>query len=65
MTPQANVSLLVERRLSLLLEDDLDAVEEAAVQLQPLLPGILVDVFVQEHPQVLEVEDFAEAIEVR
>lgn len=61
--PKANVSLLVERRLSLLLEDDLDAVEEAAVQLQPLLPGILVDVFVQEHPQVLEVEDFAEAIE--
>lgn len=35
------------------------------MQLQPLLPGILVDVFVQEHPQVLEVEDFAEAIEVR
>jgi hypothetical protein len=61
---QANISLLIERRLSLLLEDDLDAVAAAAVRLQGLLPGLGVDAFVEAHPQVLEVDDFAEAIEV-
>jgi hypothetical protein len=40
-------------------------VQAAAGRLLALLPGISVDVFVQEHPQVLEVDDFAEAIEVR
>jgi hypothetical protein len=62
---QANISLLVERRLSLLLEDDLDEVEAAAGRLRGLLPGIMVDTFVEAHPQVLEVDDFAAAIEVR
>jgi hypothetical protein len=61
---QANISLLVERRLSLLLEDDLEEVEAAAGRLRGLLPGILVDTFVEAHPQVLEVDDFAIAIEV-
>lgn len=61
--PKANISLLIERRLSLLLEDDLNAVAAAAVRLQGLLPGLGVDAFVAAHPQVLEVDDFAEAIE--
>jgi hypothetical protein len=46
MLLQANISLLVERRLSLLLEDDLDEVEAAAGRLRSLLPGVLVDTFV-------------------
>jgi hypothetical protein len=37
---QANISLLIERRLSLLLEDDLDAVE-AARRISIVLPGVL------------------------
>ncbi|KAF6256115.1 hypothetical protein COO60DRAFT_1640964 [Scenedesmus sp. NREL 46B-D3] len=60
---QANISALVERRLSLLLEDDLGEVEAAAARLCDLLPGILVDTFVEAHPQVLEVRDFEAAIE--
>jgi hypothetical protein len=38
---QANISLLVEWRLSLLLEDDLVQVEAAAGRLSSLLPGVL------------------------
>jgi hypothetical protein len=63
---QANASALVGNRLTLLLEDDLAEVAAARVRLAQLLPGnVCVDRFVEAHPQVLEVDDFAAALEVR
>jgi hypothetical protein len=60
------VSALVTSRLTLLLEEDLDEVQEAAGRLRHLLAasGVLVDAFVEAHPQVLYVDDFATALEV-
>lgn len=62
---QANASALVGNRLSLLLEDDLDDVQAAAAKLQTLLPSIVVDKFVECYPQVLDIEDFELALQVR
>lgn len=64
-TQQANASALVGNRLTLLLDDDLDEVAAAAVRLQALLPGITVDKFVEYYPQVLDVDDFEAALQVR
>lgn len=50
--------------MSLLLEDDLDEVEAAVGRLRVLLPHVLVDRFVEAHPQVLDVRDFEQALEV-
>lgn len=63
--PQANASALVGNRLSLLLDDDLDEVAAAAVTLKELLPNITVDKFVEYYPQVLDIDDFELALQVR
>ncbi|WIA10616.1 hypothetical protein OEZ85_010798 [Tetradesmus obliquus] len=61
--PQANTSNMVNNRLTLLLDDDLDAVAAAAVRLRQLLPQIHVDRFVEGFPLVLDVDDFELALE--
>lgn len=63
--PQANASALVGNRLSLLLDDDLDEVAAAAVRLKELLPNITVDKFVEYYPQVVDIDDFELALQVR
>jgi hypothetical protein len=63
--PQANASALVGNRLSLLLDDDLDEVAAAALRLAELLPHITVDKFVEYYPQVLDIDDFELALQVR
>lgn len=55
---------MVNNRLTLLLDDDLDAVAAAAVRLRQLLPQIHVDRFVEGFPLVLDVDDFELALEV-
>eukprot|EP00878_Enallax_costatus_P007271 GHUV01007617.1.p1 GENE.GHUV01007617.1~~GHUV01007617.1.p1 ORF type:complete len:336 (+),score=49.15 GHUV01007617.1:280-1287(+) len=61
--PQADISYLVSSRLSLLLEEDLDVIAGSVARLRVLLPQVLVDKFVEAHPQVLDVQDFERAIE--
>jgi hypothetical protein len=56
---------LVGNRLSLLLDDDLDEVQAAATKLKDLLPSITVDKFVEYYPQVLDIDDFELALQVR
>lgn len=55
---------MVNNRLTLLLDDDLDQVAAAAVHLRQLLPQLLVDKFVEAFPLVLDVDDFELALEV-
>jgi len=62
---QANASALVGNRLTLLLEDDLDEIEAAAARLRALLPNLIVDKFVEYYPQVLDIDDFELALQVR
>lgn len=62
---QANASALVGNRLTLLLEDNLDEIEEAAARLRVLLPNLVVDKFVECYPQVLDIDDFELALQVR
>lgn len=62
---QANASELVGRRLSLLLDEDLDEVQANAERLKVLLPNITVDKFVEWYPQVLDIDDFELALQVR
>lgn len=64
MVLQADISQLVASRLSLLLEEDLDEVEAAVARLRVLLPHLFVDKFVEAHPQVLDVQDFEQALKV-
>jgi len=59
---QANTIEMVNNRLGLLLEDDLDQVAAAAERLSQLLPGILIDKFVEAFPMVLDVEEFEMAL---
>lgn len=59
---QANASSMVSNRLSLLLDDDLDQLTQAAQRLRELLPQIHVDRFVEAYPLVLDVEDFEMAL---
>jgi hypothetical protein len=61
--PDADIAALVGGRLSLLLDEDLDAVAAAAARLRALLPGLRVDRFVQAFPAVLDVEDFERALD--
>ncbi|KAF8068392.1 hypothetical protein HT031_002081 [Scenedesmus sp. PABB004] len=61
--PQANTAEMVNNRLTLLLDDDLDAVAAAAGRLRALLPGLHVDRFVEAFPLVLDVDDFELALE--
>lgn len=61
---QADISHLVSSRLSLLLEEDLNDIAAAIARLRELLPFKLVDKFVEAHPQVLDVQDFEQAVEV-
>ncbi|GIL83712.1 hypothetical protein Vretimale_10507 [Volvox reticuliferus] len=61
--PQANLSTMVSNRLSLLLDDDLAAVEAASGRLRQLVPGVNVDRFVEAYPLVLDVECFEMALE--
>jgi hypothetical protein len=62
---QANASELVGRRLTLLLDEDLDEVQANAERLKVLLPNITVDKFVEWYPQVLDIDDFELALQVR
>lgn len=61
--PQANAGRMVSLRLSLLLDEDLQAVRRAVAQLRGLLPGINVDKFIEAFPAVLDVDDFERALE--
>jgi hypothetical protein len=61
---QANTSNMVNNRLTLLLDDDMEAVAAAATRLRQLLPQIHVDRFVEAFPLVLDVDDFELALEV-
>ncbi|KAF6259426.1 hypothetical protein COO60DRAFT_1513264 [Scenedesmus sp. NREL 46B-D3] len=61
--PQANTSKMVSNRLTLLLDDDMEAVAAAAARLRQLLPQIHVDRFVEAFPLVLDVDDFELALE--
>lgn len=56
---------MVSNRLSLLLDDDLDEIRDAAARLRVLLPGLKVDKFVELFPIALDVDNFEMAIEVR
>jgi hypothetical protein len=55
---------MVNNRLTLLLDDDMEAVAAAATRLRQLLPQIHVDRFVEAFPLVLDVDDFELALEV-
>jgi hypothetical protein len=55
---------MVNNRLTLLLDDDIEAVAAAATRLRQLLPQIHVDRFVEAFPSVLDVDDFELALEV-
>lgn len=61
--PQADLSLMINNRLTLLLDDDLVHVAAAAGRLRQLLPDINVDRFAQTFPVVLDVECFEMALE--
>lgn len=63
--PDADLSKMVNGRLSLLLDDDLslDEISEAADALRESLPSIKTDVFASLFPQVLDKEDFLMAVE--
>lgn len=61
---QANTSEMINNRLTLLLDDDMEAVATAADQLRQLLPDINIDRFVEAYPLVLDVDDFQIALEV-
>jgi hypothetical protein len=61
--PKANASELVGRRLTLLLDEDLDEVQANAERLKVLLPNITVDKFVEWYPQVLDIDDFELALQ--
>eukprot|EP00798_Chlamydomonas_sp_ICE-L_P004057 gene4057-14143_t len=63
MFPEANVSNMVSNRLTLLLEDDLDAVQIASTHLRELLPAINVDKFAETFPVVLDYESFDMAVQ--
>jgi hypothetical protein len=53
---------MVGNRLSLLLDDDLDQLTQAAQRLRELLPNLRVDCFVEAYPLVLDVDDFEMAL---
>lgn len=61
--PACNASMLVSNKLSLLLDDDLAMVQDAAARLRQLLPGLNMDMLVQSYPQMLDVEAFAAALQ--
>lgn len=60
--PQADVITMVNNRLTLVLDDDLDAVAAAADRLKTLLPALNVDKFVEIFPVVLDVDSFEVAL---
>lgn len=49
----------------MLLDEDLDEVQANAERLKVLLPNITVDKFVEWYPQVLDIDDFEKALQVR
>ncbi len=59
------MSEMINGRLSLLLDDDLEQLAQAADALRTLLPGINVDRFAEAFPIVLDVDNFKMALEVR
>lgn len=63
LLPGANVGALVNKRLSLALDEDMATVRAAIARLEQLLPGIAVDRFIEAFPTVLDVDDFERALE--
>ncbi|KXZ47268.1 hypothetical protein GPECTOR_36g120 [Gonium pectorale] len=61
--PQANLSAMVNNRLTLLLDDDMEQLAAASARLRELIPAINVDRFVEMFPLVLDVECFEMALE--
>ena len=61
---QADLSIMIGNRLTLLMDDDVEEIKVSAQQLRQLLPGVNVDAFVADYPAVLDVEDFKMALEV-
>jgi hypothetical protein len=58
--PAADAGAMAERRIALLLDDELPALEAAAGRLRALLGprGVSADLLVQNHPSVLDVDAF-------
>ncbi|GFH17858.1 uncharacterized protein HaLaN_14572 [Haematococcus lacustris] len=54
---------MVNNRMSLLLDDDMAEVEQAALRLRQLLPGMNVDAFVTDYPLVLDTDCLERALE--
>ncbi|KAG1665034.1 hypothetical protein FOA52_003209 [Chlamydomonas sp. UWO 241] len=61
--PQADITEMVNNRLSLLLDDDMRDVGDAGAKLRARLPDINIDRFVQAFPLVLDYDTFEMAIE--
>ncbi|KAL6754146.1 hypothetical protein V8C86DRAFT_2710111 [Haematococcus lacustris] len=61
--PGADCSRMVNNRMSLLLDDDMVEVEQAALRLRQLLPGMNVDAFVTDYPLVLDTDCLERALE--
>ncbi|KAJ9534923.1 hypothetical protein QJQ45_029583 [Haematococcus lacustris] len=61
--PGADCSRMVNNRMSLLLDDDMAEVEQAALRLRQLLPGMNVDAFVTDYPLVLDTDCLERALE--
>lgn len=61
--PKADVVAMVNNRLTLVLDDDLDSVKAAAQKLRTLLPKTDVDSFVEQFPVVLDVDSFEVALQ--
>jgi hypothetical protein len=63
--PDADLSRMVNGRLSLLLDDDLslEEISQAAESLREQLPTIKTDIFASLFPQVLDQQDFLTAVE--
>lgn len=61
--PEANVSRMMNIRLSLILDDDMDDIVNAAARLHELLPELNIDRLVETYPQILDIETFEVGLE--